>query len=165
MIAKLLPASTILAAAVLAMGYGLGGLWVGALLCLALGDLWLLAQRRAWNWSPSAMLAVLTGLAAIGIWLNANPDWMLVGAVAALCTWDLNHFTQRVGQVGRMEEAPELERHHLQRLLLVALLGLLLGAIALRIEITLGFGMAMLLALLAVLALSRAIRTMRREGD
>jgi hypothetical protein len=64
-----------------------------------------------------------------------------------------------------VERAPELERRHLQRLLLVALLGLLLGAIALRIEITLGFGAALLLALLAVLALSRAIRAMRCEGD
>ena len=161
---KLLPASTILAAAVLAVGYGVNGLWVGALVCLALGDLWLLAQRRAWGWGASVVLVFLTGLAAIGVWLNVSPDWMLVGAVIVLCTWDLDHFVQRMSEAGHVEGALELERSHLQRLLLVALLGLLLGAIALRIKITLGFGAALLLALLAVLALSRAIQAMRREG-
>ena len=167
MIAKLLFSSTILATVALALGYGLVGLWTGAIFVTALGFLWLIGQRRGWGWMASVMLMLFVSAASIGLRLNAQDGWMLFGVVAALSAWDLDHFAQRLSGVGqdRVEETRELERRHLERLLIVDGLGLLFGVVALGIEVDLGFGTVLLLGLLAILGLSRVVGILRRESD
>jgi hypothetical protein len=164
MISKLSLVSIGLATVALALGYGLGGLWAGALLVAALGLLWLLGQRAGWGWVASAMLVLFVGAAAVGIWLGVGAGWTLPGVVAALSAWDLDHFARRLGGAGRVEGARELERRHLRQLLIVDGAGLLLGAVALGIKLKYGLGVALLLWLLAVLSLSRAIGFLSREG-
>jgi hypothetical protein len=150
----------------LALGYGLVGLWVGAAFVVVLGFLWLVGQRRGWGWMASVMLVFFVGAASIGIWLDAPDGWMLLGVVATLSAWDLDHFAQRLSGVGRdnVEAIHNLERPHLVRLLIVDGLGLLFGAVALGIEVDLGFGTALLLGLLVILGLSRVVGILRRES-
>ena len=157
--------SIVLAASALALGYGLSGLWVGALPVAAVGLLWLLGQRRGWGWVASVALALLVGAAAAGLWLGLGVGWMLVGVVAALSAWDLGHFARRMAAVKRVAGARDLERRHLRRLLIVDGLGLLLAVVAHEIEVGFGFGVAFLLGLLAVVGLGRAIRFLRHESD
>ena len=164
MAAKLLPVSIGLAACALALGYATSRLWTGALFIAALGVLWLLGRRYGWGWVASVALVFFVGAAVVGLWLNLGAGWMLLGVVAALCAWDLDHFAQRLMSVGRVERERELERAHLQRLLIVSGLGFLLAAVALGINVKLNFGAVFLLALLAVLGLSRAIGFLRRES-
>lgn len=165
MTGKLVSISTILATSVLAVSYGLAGVLIGAPLLSALGLLWLLGQRRGWGWATSVALVLFVGAAALGLWLDVGAGWMLLGAVAALSAWDLDHFAQRMRTVKQIKGARNLERRHLQRLLTVDGLGLLLGGVALGIEIEVGFGTAFLLGLLAILGLSWAIQPIRRESD
>jgi hypothetical protein len=160
-----LPASTVFAAAALAAGYGLNALWGGAAIALVVGAFWLTGQWRRWGWVTSAALVLLTGAAAMGLWLGVGGGWALVGVVAALVAWDLDRFAWRMRAVGRVEDADALERRHLWRLLAVCGVGLLLGAVALGFRIQLGFAVAFVLALLAVLGLSRLVGFLRREGD
>ncbi len=163
--AWLLPAGTVLAAASLAMGYGLNELWGGAVTVGVVGAFWVVGQWRRWGWVASVALVLLIGAAAVGLWLGAGGGWMLVGVVAALVAWDLDRFAWRMRAAGRVEDADALERCHLQRLLTVSGAGLLLGAAALSLRVRLGFAVAFLLALLAVLGLSRVVGFLRREGD
>jgi len=165
MISKLLPTSTILAAAALAAGYGLDDAWIGMLLILAMGVLWLLGQRRRWGWAASVALIFFVGAAAIGLWIGLGAGWMLAGVVAALSAWDLDHLTQRLRSADRVEDARALERRHLRRLLIVDGLGLLLGVAALNVRVRAGFGAVLLLGLLAILGISRAVSFLRRESD
>jgi hypothetical protein len=113
----------------------------------------------------SVALVLLIGAAAIGLWSGVAGGWALVGVAAALVAWDLDRFVWRMRAAGCVEGADVLERRHLQRLLTVGGTGLLLGAVALSLRIRLGFAAAFLLALLAVLGLSRVIGFLRREGD
>jgi hypothetical protein len=164
--AKLALASTLLAAAVLALGYGLGSAWSGVGPILAVGLLWLASQWRDWwGWTASWALAFFTGAAAVGLWLGLGAGWMLAGVVAALSAWDLDHFAQRLKRAGWVEGTCALEHRHLRRLLAVDGLGFLLGAVALGIRIPFGFGVALVLGLLAMWGLSRAVGFLRREGD
>ncbi len=165
MTAKLALITTALAAGALALGYGLSGLWTWMLLVLALGLLWLLGQRRGWGWMASAVLVLFVIAAASGLWFGLVAGWMLSGVVAALSAWDLDHFALRLRSVERVEGAHELERRHLRRLLIADGLGLLLAALALRVEIELSFGVALLLGLFAVLGLGQVIGFLRRESD
>ena len=165
MAAKILPLTIGLATGVLALNYALSGLWSGMLLILALGLLWLIGQGRGWGGVASATFVVFVGAAVIGLWLGLAAIWMLLGVVAVLTAWDLDRFAGRLRDVGQVEGVQALERHHLQRLVVVDGLGLLLAAVALRIEINLSFGVTFLLGLLAVLGLSRVIGTLRSASD
>ena len=161
--AWLLPAAIVLAAADLALGHGLNGSWGGVVVALVVGAFWLVGRRRRWGWVASVALVLLIGVAAVGQQGGAGGGWMLVGVVIALVAWDLDRFIWRVRAAGRVKEVDALERRHLWRLLLVAGAGLLLGTAALSVRIRLGFVVAFLLALLAMLGLSRVVGLLRRE--
>ena len=162
---KVLLATTILATGLLAAGFGLYDAWNRALLVLAAGALWLLGQRLGWRWVASTVLIFFALVAILGLWLAVPDDWMLLGWVAALSAWDMEHFARGMADAGYVEGAPDLERGHLRRLLIVDGLAVLLGELALRIKVKIGFGTVFVLALLAVFGLSRAIRFLRDEGD
>ena len=66
---------------------------------------------------------------------------------------------------GRFDDAPGLERRHIRRLLVVAAIGGVLGAIGLGLRVRLSFGLALLLATLAMLGLSITIGFLRRLRD
>jgi hypothetical protein len=157
-------ASLGLAAAALALGYGLAGRWAWSLAVVALAAAWLLGHVRRWPRVSDAGLPLLTGLAAVGVLLGLSPEAMLLGLVGALCAWDLDHFLRRVAGRVQVPDPALLARRHLGRLLAVAGLGLLLGLVALRVELRLSLLAALLLGLLAVLGLGRAVRYLRRHS-
>jgi hypothetical protein len=161
--AWLLPAGIVLACAVLALGLGLNGSWGGVLVALVVGAFWLVGRWRRWGWVASMALVLLIGMAVVGQVGGAGGGWMLVGVVVALVAWDLDHFTWRMQAAGCVKDFDALERRHLWRLLIVAGAGLFLGAVALSVKIRLSFVVALLLAFLAVLGLSRVVRLLQRE--
>jgi hypothetical protein len=84
---------------------------------------------------------------------------MLFGVIAALAAWDLAHFAARLRDAGTRPPPPDLARGHLRQLAAVAAAGLLLGGIALGVRVELTFGWALLAAMLAIVGLSRLIRS------
>lgn len=185
---RIMTISTLVATAALALGYGLNGKPIGALLFIALGLLWLVGQRYTLRaFAGLGMLGFTVG-ALLGTLDGAQNGWMLTGITAALIAWDLQHFSQhmliservettstdteadadtvRLDTRARLEaEASVLERAHLQRLAFVSGAGLLLGALALTIRLTLRFGFIAALGLVAIFGLSRLIHYLRQESD
>jgi len=165
MLGKMLLISIALATSALVLGYAASGVWIGALLLLAWGLLWLLSRRRGWSWGGSLALALSVAAAVVGVRLEVGSGWMLLGVAAALSAWDVDHFERRLEGAGRVEDARALKRRHLRRLLIVDGLGLLVGAVALSVRTGFGFGPSLLLGLLAILGLSRAIGFLRHRSD
>jgi hypothetical protein len=155
----------------LALGFALSGLWPGTAAILAVGALWLLGHLRptgqlgALRWTSSAAFAMLVIGAAVAMWMSVWAGWPLLGLVAALATWDLDQFARQMRIAGRVDDGPGLERRHIQRLLIVAAIGCLLAAVGLVLRLRLSFGLALLLAALAMLGLSLIVGYMRRMGD
>lgn len=194
-VARIMTISTLVAAAALALGYGLNGNLLGILIFIALGLLWLVGQRYAVRASAGLGLLAFAIGALMGTLFGVQNGWLLVGMTAALIAWDLHCFTQhmRVNEQptpvnertetttadteadadtvhldtrARLEvEAHALERAHLRRLAIVSGLGLLLGALALTIKLTLSFGVIVVLGVIAIFALSRLIHYLRQESD
>lgn len=180
---RIMTSSTLVATAALALGYGLNRQPIGVLIFIALGLLWLVGQRYALQaFAGLGMLGFTIG-ALLGILYGAQNGWMLVGITAALVAWDLHHFIQHIRVSEQVETTPEdagertgvedradvearaLERLHLQRLGIVSGLGLLLGALALTVRLTLGFGVIVALGLVAIYGLSRLVHYLRQESD
>jgi hypothetical protein len=140
-------------------------LWIWTLPSLGFATLWLLGHRRGLKWIPSLGLLLFIGLTAIGLWLTLSTVLMLLGMIAALATWDLDSFLQRLEGAERVDQRNDLERRHLQRLLIVEGAGIFLAFAGLSSDVSFGFGSALLLGLLAIVGLSRTIGFLRRESD
>jgi hypothetical protein len=165
MTGRVLLASIGLAMGSLSLGLALGGQWAWIPLVAAVAAVWLLGLRRGWDWTGPGGLVCYTGMAAAGLLLDLQVGWMVLAMVSTLTAWDLDHFVRRLKRVDGVGPDRSLERRHLLRLLMVDGVGLLLGAIALQIEVRLTFATILLLVLLAAVGLGQAIRFLRRESD
>ncbi|NLG74519.1 MAG: hypothetical protein GX495_21050 [Chloroflexi bacterium] len=154
---------TLLAAALLALAYGLDRLWVVAGALLVLGLLAAASILSTQTWVPSTVLFLHALIAAAGFWINLQAALLVAGLVCSLTAWDLDHFARRLKAVGRIENTTRRIRMHITRLLTVSLGGFLLAYAALRVPVNLEFGAAFALGLLVVLALAQGLGYLRRS--
>lgn len=153
------------AAGLPALAFAQGDLWAGSLGAGLLGCLWLALDGLSWRGLSSTGLVLCTGLAGAGVALGLPAAGMLISLLAALTAWDLDDLRQALESDASVQREAILKRQHLQRLLLVDLLGLVLGLVALQVSIELTLGLALLLGLATILGLNRAIAFLRRESD
>lgn len=147
----------------LAIGYSQMGLGGPARWFLVMGVLWLASHWRRWHWFSSLGLLVAVGAAAYGVWREFPMIWMLLGALGGLLGWDLSDFARRLGFAAPMDDTSGLERRHLERVGIVAALGMGLALLSLFIRINrLAFEVAVILVLLAVLGLTRLVIGLRK---
>ncbi len=168
MIARLTTAAIVAAAGALAWAYGARGIWVGAAVGCGAGALWLAGLWRQRRRVSALALAACLGTIVIGATLPL-PIWpLLLGLIATLAAWDLEHLAARLRYARSDTAAPEvraLQRCHLARLGAVSGVGGVLAAVAATWQVRFGLEVAFLLGALAVFGLSRALRFMRRESD
>ena len=157
MISKFQPICIGLATCLFALSYAMSQYRAVSLLITFLGVFWMIGYSKGWKWPASVIFTLLLGASAIGIWLNLSRWCILLGVIGALCAWDLDHFAQRIRYAGRVMEKRKLERHHIRRLLVVSIIGLLCGTLALKIKIELNFSAVFLFGLIAVLGLRSVI--------
>ena len=155
--------SIVLGNASLAIGYGQGGAAGYSIWFLLLAVLWLFTHFRKWYWFASLALLVMIVAAAYGVWLGYPTVWMVLGGVGGLIGWDLSDFSRRLGYAAPMDDTRTMERRHLERVGIVAVLGLGLAllSIVLRFE-RLAFEVAVGLLILAVLGLTRLVIGLRK---
>lgn len=155
--------SVLVSAGSLAVGYGQASVTDPVRWCVLLGIVWVLAHWRRLYWVSSlAFLLALFG-AAYGVWLQLNTTWMLLGALGALLGWDLSDFDRRLRYAAPTDDIRGMERRHLARVGVVALLGGGLAYLSVVIRISrLPFEVAVGLVLLAALGLTRLVVRLRR---
>jgi len=158
---KALLLCTLAATTSLAIAYATSIVWPWSAIVVIFGLTWMIAQRRASNWIASVGLFFFFVSSSAGIWLGLPAGALLFSLVAALCAWDLQYFILRTRDT---QLHPHIEWQHLQRLIVVASIGLLLSAIALLIQVKIELGGALVLGLVSILGLSQAISFLRRES-
>jgi len=155
--------SIILGTGSLAFGYSQKGFSSPPLWFLLLGALWLAAHWRKYYWFASVGLLVTIIAAAYGVWREFPTIWMLLGALGGLLGWDLSDFARRLSYASPMDDTRDMERRHLERVGIVAALGLGLALLSLFIHIErLAFEVAVGLVLLAALGLTRLVIGLRK---
>ncbi len=165
MIRGALIVSIVLAVSTMAGAYAEAGLWTPAALIVSLGLPVMLTQRTDKAWVASLTAVLLASAAAVGAWLELQGWLLLIGLIAALSAWDLDAFARQLRSVDAVEKEQALKHRHLQRLLIVDALALLLGVSALTVQIRLSFGLALVLALIALVGLSRALGFLGRGSS
>ena len=155
--------SILLGTASLAMGYSQAGATEYPRWFLLLAVLWLIAHFRKWYWFSSVALLVTIIAAAYGVWQGFPSIWMLFGAVGGLLGWDLSDFARRLSYAAPQDDTCGMERRHLERVGIVAALGLGLALLSIFIRFQrLAFEVAVGLVLLAALGLTRLVIGLRK---
>lgn len=155
--------SILFGTASLAVGYSQGGVPDYSRWLLLLPVLWLVAHFRKWYWFSSIALLIMIVAAAYGVWQGFPVIWMLLGAVGGLLGWDLSDFARRLSYASPMDDTRPMERRHLERVGIVAALGLGLAILSVTIHVQrLAFEVAVGLILLAVLGLTRLVMGLRK---
>jgi hypothetical protein len=147
----------------LAIGYSQAGASDYSRWLLLLAVLWLVAHFRKWYWFSSIALLLIIVAAAYGVWHGFPTVWMLLGAVGGLLGWDLSDFARRLSYASPMDDTKPIERRHLERVGIVAVLGLGLALLSVFIHFQrLAFEVAVGLVLLAALGLTRLVIGLRK---
>lgn len=157
-------AGVVLGAGSLAAGFApdADAVWFAAIGLVAL--LWLAAGWRGWSWAASAAFVLLVALAATGVLLGHAPLWMAAAVTLGMTAWALGGYVQRLAALPNVEDAGGRAQSFALRLLALDAVALVLAAIALRVELRLTLGLAVLLGALLVAGLSRVIRTLHRDS-
>jgi hypothetical protein len=156
-------ASILLGTLSLAIGYLQGGFVEYSRWFLLLAVLWLVTHYRKWYWFSSIALLLIIVAAAYGVWRELPTVWMILGAVGGLLAWDLSDFARRLSYAAPMDDTRGLERRHLERVAIVATLGVGLALLSVFIRVQrLAFEVAVGLVLLAALGLTRLVIGLRK---
>jgi hypothetical protein len=155
--------SILLGTVSLAIGYSQGGADAYARWFFLLSVVWLFTHYRKWYWFSSIALLIIIVAAAYGVWHEFPTVWMLLGAVGGLLAWDLSDFARRLSYAAPMDDTRGLERRHLERVAIVATLGVGLALLSVIIRVQrLAFEVAVGLVLLAALGLTRLVIGLRK---
>ncbi len=155
-----------LLASVMALGFGLAGHPLIGGAAAVLGAAWLVINWRLLGGGSPALddfgLLIFTGMAAWGLWQGLSAWLALIGMLLALAAWDMGRFIRRQVLALNDDAAARMERTHLIRLGQALGGGLLLGGMALLVRIPLDFGLALVVGIIAVVALSRLVVNVNR---
>lgn len=147
----------------LAYGYSQAGLADPVRWFVWLAILWLLSQWRKVYWVSSIAFILVIAGAAYGVWNNFTTLWMLLGALGGLLGWDLSDFARRLSYAAPTDDIRGMERRHLARVGVVAVIGFGLAWLSAVIRINrLAFEVAVGLVLLAALGLTRLVVGLRK---
>lgn len=153
------------AAGSLAWSYTAQGLEPVARWLLVTGVLWLLAHWQRWYWVGSLGLLAFVVAAAVGLWMGLPPWMMVVAAVGALIGWDMGSFIRRMRFASPRDDLRGLEARHLARVGIVAVLGGAIAAISVFVKVRIPFELAVLLALVGTLGLTRLALWLQRGNE
>lgn len=129
---------------------------------LVLGAVWLYIGWRRWAWASSGILLLLVAAAGYGLWIELSPGWMIAGAIGSLLAWDLSEFIRRLDVAPDSDDLRGMQRRHLARLTLVAILGLALASISMLVRLEFTLEWMMLLAVFGVLGITQLVAWLRR---
>lgn len=162
LIRRILIISIVFAAFSVAIGYGMGSLWLVVPVFLIAGGGWVFFEWRGWDWPASIFLVGFVAASVFGMLLLLSPLIMLLGVLAALLAWDLDHMSRRLKGVHEECMAECLAKQHLLRLMLVNGCGLVLAIASLLIRTQVSFVGAIFMALLVILGVGFTVGYLRR---
>ena len=155
-------ACLVLSIALLATGYSIHHLLWATLGILVFGILWSLGLVLRWDWILIPALYASFGIAAYGLILGISTALLISAAIFSLLAWDLAEFQVRLRKASPEEDTSTLEKRHLLRLVVPALIGGALSAFALTIHLRLLFEWLVVLMLCMVWGIGQVVHRLLR---
>jgi len=132
-----------------------------ALVAIILGALWGLAQWRGWHRFNTLAFALSIVLVGIGAWAGSPQFWLFLSLVFSIVVWDLGRFARLADSASFVRDEGRMIRAHLIRLGGVLVIGVGLSLLALNLSFRANFDVALILAFVLILSLSRVVGFLR----
>lgn len=154
--------SIVISSASLAWGYSQRGFGSFAVWVLVFGAVWLFAVFQDWKWYSWIALACATVLSALGLWFSFIPGWMFAGGIFALFAWDMFDFRQRLRLMADDDDKRGIERRHILRISLLALIGMALASLTMLVRVQFTLEWSALLVIIALLGLGQLVGWLKK---
>ena len=148
----------------LAVGYGIAGQWIGAVIAIISGLAWLLARKYPFSWLPFICLLMSVGLAVAGRLTGSPPLLMICGSGVALAVWDLLLLDGDLGINSSGRPTRQYENKHLQSLALVLGFGLLVTFLGRLLNPQIPFVLLLLFVALVIFGLDRVVGYIKKRS-
>lgn len=147
--------------AALTYGFAANDLVPVSITVALLGIAWVFLFMRGLHRFSGLAFAIFIIISLLSLWVDVPPVLALAGLIFSLLAWDLTRFFQRLQMTNSPQDALKMKRVHFARLALVIGLSLAGYFAATRIQVTLTFGAAALLALLGIWGISALVYRLR----
>jgi hypothetical protein len=155
----------LLSVGLLAVGYFLSNLvWPAVGLCI-FGVLWMVGLALRWDWISPFGLFLVFGAAVVGSYQGLSTLLIILAAISALLAWDLAEFHIRLRMASSEDNLSRLERSHLVRLFLLALVGGALCAIALNLHLKSSFEWLVILMFFVVWGMAQMVNRLIKKEE
>jgi hypothetical protein len=153
----------LLSVGLLAVGYFRGSLvWPAVGLCL-FGVLWMVGLALRWDWISPLGLFLVFGAAVVGSYQGLSTLLLIPSAISVLLAWDLAEFHIRLRMASPQDDLSLLERSHLVRLLLLALVSGILSTFALTLHFIPAFEGLVILMFIAVWGIGQMVNWLLKK--
>jgi hypothetical protein len=154
----------VISIACLAVGYLTSGLWIGSVIAIITGLIWLTARKNPTSWLPLLCLLASVCLAVVGRLIGASSLLMICGSGFSLATWDLLFLENELKHSSYDEQTRRYENKHLLSLALVLGFGLTVTFIGRLLTFKVPFVVMMFFIALFVFALERIWGKIKKRG-
>jgi hypothetical protein len=134
---------------------------IEAILAGITGVGWIVAAWRGWNRFGSLTLLIYVVIAGFSIIKGYAPLFLLVGVVIALVGWDLQDFYWRVRRSNLVKNVEDIVPIHLQRLAVIAGIGIAVSCSAALIHTRFSFGVVFVIGFLAIVMTGWVVSMLR----
>ena len=134
----------------LGVGYITAGYWLILPILIIILLFWIFMKNQPVFWTASSLLVVFIILAAVGMLADLPLLLMIIAGTAALVSWDLMQFNQRMVGNAASKTNTSFEKHHLNTLAFATFAGLTLALISSSISLQFPFWLIVVLVLMTI---------------
>lgn len=154
-------ASIITCTGALTYGFAVNEYIPVSIIVALLGIAWAFLFMRGLHHFSGITFAIFIIISTLFLWADMSSWLALTAVIFSMLAWDLTRFFQRLQMTDSPQDARKTERAHFARLALIIGLSVLGYIAATRIQITLTFGAAALLALFGIWGISALVYRLR----
>jgi hypothetical protein len=148
----------------LAVGYGIAGQWIGAVIAVITGLTWLFARKYPASWLPLICLVASVCLAVVGQLTGASSLLMICSSGFALAVWDLLSLDHALKGSSYGEQTRRYENKHLQSLALALGCGLIIVFVGRLLNSQIPFIVMVLFVALVIFGFERIWSTIKKRS-
>ena len=137
----------------------------GPVIGLLVAGAWIAGELRGVDWAAPAGLILYAIAGLFTVIPTESASWGVLIIVAALGAWNSSQFDRLIRLAANIPDEERLIRQYYRRLASIAVAGALIAILASFISLDVSFGLALVLAIIAIIGLSQAFLFLRRESD
>jgi hypothetical protein len=140
--------------------------WVfGIIGTFIMSIVWGIFIAQNWNLGSNISIIIFVLAICLAATFETSRSVLLVSLLAALSTWDLAAFHNKLSICQNIADIDHLTRTHLSRLIIVLILGLSLSFLTFGLQLNLKFWQVFVLGIMLLVSLTQVFKQLRQSSN